>query len=251
VRQYFFLIVGLAACRSRPAAGARCRVLDQLVCEAPGKALVCEPALVGPADAGGTADLAWSSVPCKGARGCVGAPGAASAECDDTVGGEGDPCPRSPPLDYACSADRTRALVCQAGRFALWRACRGPDGCQVEGGRNVRCDTTLGLPGDPCAQSGTYSCAVDQQSMLMCDGGALSAASSCRGPAGCRIRKDERKVDCDDAIAVEGDPCDQDGRISCAADGKAELVCTDRQYRKKRDCRRSDCRLDGNELFCD
>src|ERR1700722_11176202 len=137
----FVLVVGLGACRSRPAAGGGGRVLDQLACEAADRALVCEPALAGAAGTGGmggtggtgaTADLVWSGVPCKGARGCVGAPGAAPPECDDTVGNEGDPCPRSPPLDYACSADRTRALVCQDGRFALWRACRGPDGCQVE-----------------------------------------------------------------------------------------------------------------------
>jgi hypothetical protein len=164
---------------------------------------------------------------------------------------EADVCPRNPPLDYACTADGAKALVCKAGHFSLWRNCRGPDQCQIADARNLRCDTTLGEPGDPCAQHGTYSCAVDHQAMLVCDGNALAFASSCRGPAGCRVERDAHKVDCDDSVALEGDPCDQPRRIACSADHKAELVCEASRYAKKRDCRRSDCRLAEAELFCD
>ncbi len=235
----------VSACRDRPAPGGKCRVPDQLVCGGVDRALLCEP---GPGSAPGAATL-WTEVPCKGAQGC--AHRGDTDECDDTVATEGDACPRNPPLDYACTADGARALVCKDGRYSLWRACRGPDGCQVEGGRNVRCDTTLGQPGDPCAQQGTYACAADGKAMLLCDGSTLAAASSCRGPDGCRIQKDTRKVDCDDALAEEGDPCDQAKRIACAVDRKAELVCQDGKYAKKRECRRSDCRLQGSELFCD
>ncbi|HEY8038849.1 MAG TPA: hypothetical protein VIF15_03615 [Polyangiaceae bacterium] len=231
------VLVTVAACRSRPAAGGSCRVPDQLVCSAGDRALVCEAA--------GT----WQEVPCKGARGC--AHRDTADECDDTLAADGDACPHNPPLDYACTADRVRALVCKDGRFALWRQCRGPDGCQVVDGRNVHCDTTLGDPGDPCAQQGTYACAVDGKAMLLCDGSTLAPASSCRGPQGCHIQRETRKVDCDDAVAQEGDPCDQPKRIACAVDHKAELVCQEGKYAKKRDCRRSDCKLEGNELFCD
>ena len=226
----------VAACRSKPAPGAPCRVPDQLVCAAADGALVCE---------GG----AWTPVPCRGTRGCVRS--GETDDCDDTVGAEGDACPLNPPLDYACTADHSRALVCKDGRYGLWRACRGPEGCTVEGGRNVRCDNTLGEPGDPCVQVGTYACSVDRLTMLACDGNTLRPASSCRGPAACRAERDARKVDCDDAVAQQGDPCDQEGRIACAVDHKAELSCSHGQYDKKRDCRRSDCRLDGNELFCE
>jgi hypothetical protein len=230
----------MAACRDKPASGGKCRVPDQLVCGGPDRALLCETG-------------AWVEVPCKGAQGCshTSRESRDTDECDDTVASEGDPCPRNPPLDYACTADKARALVCKEGRYALWRACRGPDACQVEGGRNVRCDTTLGQPGDPCAQQGTYACSADGKAMLLCDGSTLAAASSCRGPDGCRIQRDTRKVDCDDALAAEGDPCDQPKRIACAVDRKAELVCQDGKYAKKRDCRRTDCRLQGSELFCD
>jgi hypothetical protein len=236
------VLATVAACRERPAAGGRCSVPDQLVCARPDRALLCEPAASGGV-------RAWQEVPCKGARGCSRRDD--DDACDDTMADDGDPCPRSPPLDYACTSDRSRALVCKDGRYALWRACRGADGCQVEGGRNVRCDTTLGEPGDPCAQQGTYACSSDTQAMLLCDGSSLAAVSSCRGPAGCHIQRDSRKVECDDSLAQEGDPCDQPKRIACAADRKAELVCAGTRYAKKRDCRRTDCRLDGSELFCD
>jgi hypothetical protein len=154
-------------------------------------------------------------------------------------------------VDYACTADRGKALVCKGGRFSLWRVCRGPGRCEILEGRNLHCDTTFGEAGDPCDKAGAYSCAVDGKAMLVCGGSALTLASSCRGPLGCRIQREARKVECDDSIALEGDPCDQPKRIACSVDGKSELVCDASKYGKKRDCRRSDCRLDGNELFCD
>ena len=230
------------ACREKPAAGGTCALPDQLVCGGADHALLCEPAPSGGA-------TAWREIPCKGAKGC--SRSNVADECDDTLAREGDPCPPSPPLDYACTADRARALFCKDGRYALWRACRGPDACRVEDGRNVRCDTTLGEPGDPCGQQGTYACSSDSKAMLLCDGSAVVLASSCRGPEGCHIQRETRKVDCDDSVAQEGDPCDQPKRIACAVGGRAELVCLESRYVKKRDCRRTDCRLEGSELFCD
>jgi len=233
-------LVAVAGCRDRPSEGGKCRLVDQLVCGGPDRALVCQ------AGAGGAST--WVAVPCKGAQGC--SRRADVDECDDTVATRDDACPRNPPLDYACSPDHAEALVCKEGRFGLWRACRGPDACKVDG-RNVHCDTTLGEPGDPCAQQGTYACSADGKAMLQCDGSALAPASSCRGPLGCRVDHDTRRVDCDDALVQEGDPCDQPKRIACAVDRKAELTCQAGKYVKKRECRRSDCRLEGTELFCD
>jgi len=230
------VLAALGGCRHRPKSGDRCRLADQLVCAASDRALVCD-------------GKAWGEIPCRGARGCT--RHAEADECDDTTAAEGDRCPRNPPLDYACTPDRARALVCRDGRFAVWRDCRGPDGCRVVDGRNVQCDTTLGAPGDPCAQPGTYACSVDRAAMLVCDGSTLSPATTCRGPQGCHIERDTRRVECDDTVAHEGDPCDQPARITCAADHESELVCEEHAYVKKRDCRRSDCRLQGNELFCD
>jgi hypothetical protein len=226
----------LAGCKTRPAAGKACQTADRLVCASASAALICDA-------------TAWVEVPCRGPRGCT--RGSDADECDDTIAGAADRCPRNPPLDYACTADRAQALVCKDGTFGLWRDCRGPEGCQVVDGRNVHCDTSLGQPGDPCAQHGTYACSVDKKTMLACDGTTLLPASSCRGPEGCHTQRESRKVDCDDSIALEGDPCDQPKRIACSVDHKEELVCVSNKYVKKRECRRSDCRLEGNELFCD
>jgi len=241
--------LAVAGCRTTPTAGEKCSVADQVFCPRTDRALVCEQTPPAGAPSGGPFSGTWAEVLCKGARGCE--RHSTSSECDDTLASEGDRCPVGPPQDYACTSDRTRALVCKDGRFGVWRACHGPDGCQIVDGRNVKCDTTLGEPGNPCAQKGTYSCSTDQRAMLTCDGSALVLASTCRGPAGCKIERESTRVDCDDAVVEEGDPCDQPRRIACSVDHKAELVCEANRYAKKRGCLRSDCRLDGAELFCD
>jgi hypothetical protein len=236
-----------AGCRPRPTAGDKCKVADQVACTSRDRALVCE----GP---GGGDARTWTEVSCKGARGC--ARTSDEDECDDTLAAEGDPCPSTPPLDYACSSDLSSALACHDGRFDLWRRCRGPQGCKIVDGRNVHCDTSLGEAGDPCERSGTFACSVDGRSMLACDGKTLSVVSACRGPKACWFDKGEpgaepHKINCDDGLADEGDLCTQARRITCALDHKAELVCDGHKFAKKRECRRSDCRIDGTELFCD
>jgi hypothetical protein len=261
IRIGVIVLVGLLAvdCSTRPAAGETCRVPDQTICAAHDRALVCDGRPAGTSD--GSAALppsqlprTWVEVSCKGARGCATSGGV--DECDDTLAADGDRCPHAPPLDYACGTDLVRALVCKDGRFGLWRRCRGPQGCQILGGRNVHCDTSLGEPGDPCERAGTYACAVDRKTMLQCDGQALALASSCRGDKGCSIEQGEggappRKIDCDDRVALEGDVCAQARRITCAVDHKEELVCDGKRFAKKRECLRSDCRIEGTELFCD
>jgi hypothetical protein len=272
-----FVVTLVASCHVKPSVGDKCKASGQLVCDAKDRALVCD-------------GKAWSSVPCKGPRGCARPEGAgATDQCDDTLGAEGDPCPAAPPLDYACTADHAEALICRDGRFALWRRCRGSRGCEVgagepratgagdggagheerasegvgDGARSVRCDTSAGAEGDPCERRGSYACTTDGKMMLVCTGAALTSASSCRGPSGCHIEAGTNRVDCDDAVADIGDPCDEPKRITCAGDHKAELVCvvgtgdageenpSSGHYEKKRECRRSDCSIGGSELFCD
>jgi hypothetical protein len=249
VLQAAAIAVAAASCRTTPAVGKKCSVAEQLVCPRSDRALVCEPSESPSGPTPAAFSGTWVEVLCKGARGCEHRD--TNSECDDTLASEGDRCPIGPPKDYACTPDRTRALVCQDGRFGVWRACRGPEGCQVVDGRNVQCDTTLGEPGDPCTQKGTYACSSDRSAMLTCDGRGLVAATSCRGSAGCAIERESNRVNCDDAVALEGDPCDQPRRIACSVDRKAELVCDTNRYARKRGCLRSDCRLEGTELFCD
>lgn len=231
-------LLAVSGCRPKPTAGASCRLADPLLCAGPDRALVCRSG-------------AWLEVPCRGAGGC--AAGGHADECDDTLAVLGEACPAAPAIDYACTTDGRRALVCKDGLFGLWRNCRGQEGCVIVGGRHLNCDTTLGQPGDPCEARGTYSCSTNQEEMLICDGTSLAAASSCRGPEGCHFDRESHKIDCDDAVAFEGDPCDRPSRITCGADGKSELVCESARsiYAKKRDCRRAPCRIEHAELFCD
>jgi hypothetical protein len=230
------IVVFVVACRGRAGAGEACRGNERLRCASKDRALVCESGR-------------WRELACRGPGGC--SRRGDDDDCDDAVAAAGDPCPVTPPVDFACSTDRSVAFVCREGRFALWRRCRGAEGCTIVGERRVSCDTTLGEVGDPCEKSGSYACSVDGGAMLQCSGTSLDVVSSCRGPDGCRFDRDSHKVDCDDGIAVEGDPCDRADRIACAVDLKSELVCEKSRYVRKRECRRSDCRVDGSALFCE
>jgi hypothetical protein len=235
------------ACKGKPAEGKPCPAVGAVSCAGTDRAFAC----VAPASSSDShpAGGAWAAIACRGPRGCASRQGA--DDCDDTTAAAGDRCPDGPPVDYACTSDGGEALACKGGRFGLWRACRGVEGCRVVDGRNVRCDTSFGQADDPCGQAGTYACSVDRKAMLVCDGAKLAAASSCNGPAGCSIERDSHRVDCDDSVALEGDPCDEAKRITCSADHKAELVCSGGHYARKRECRRTDCRLDGSALYCD
>ncbi|HSY23960.1 MAG TPA: hypothetical protein VK841_17650 [Polyangiaceae bacterium] len=230
-----------AGCRRPPTPGTTCGAAGETRCTAGDRAVVCQAG-------------AWVEVPCKGNTGCAHREGA--DECDDTRAAPGDPCPPSPPVDYACTADARAALACKDGRFALWRHCRGKEGCSIAAGHHLNCDTTLGEPGDECEASGTYSCSTDGKQMLVCDGKALAITSSCGGANGCRFDRGEHKVDCDDSFAREGDRCDRPDRIACGPNGETELVCENGDagapvYTKKRECRRSACRVENADLYCD
>jgi hypothetical protein len=244
MRRFGFVIFFGAAvlgCHGKPTPGAACQAVEEPLCAGSDRALMCHA---------GT----WVEVSCKGSGGCIHQGNA--DECDDTAAALDDPCPRNPPVDYACTKDARAALVCKDGRFLLWRYCRGKDGCSIAAGRHLNCDTTLGEPGDTCEAAGTYSCSTAQDQMMVCDGKTLAVASSCRGPLGCHFDRDAHKVDCDDTVAREGDLCDRRNRITCSPDGQTELVCESGDagasiYTKKRECRRSPCRIENTDLYCD
>jgi hypothetical protein len=230
------IVVLVVACRARIKAGDACKSSDRLRCSSNDRALACESGR-------------WRELACLGPGGC--SRRGDDDDCDDALAAVDDPCPLTPPADFACTADHTTALMCHEGRFAVWRHCRGAEGCAIVGERRVSCDTTLGEVGDLCEKTGSYACSSGGGAMLQCDGAALGVVSACRGPDGCRFDRDSHKVDCDDGLALDGDPCDRPERIACAVDRKSELVCDKGRYVKKRECRRSDCRVDGSALFCE
>jgi hypothetical protein len=100
-----------------------------------------------------------------------------------------------------------------------------------------------------CAHGGAYACSADRASVLACNAGRWSIASTCRGEGGCSV-DDGGKVACDDRVALVGDPCDTEGQLACSVDGKTELVCAANVFAKKRECRKS-CAATEETVVCD
>src|SRR5271163_3753374 len=168
------------ACHGKPVPGSECRVPTRVACLGPNEAVVCEAGR-------------WSDLRCGGAKGCTRRDDSDGDDCDDTIASIADPCPLDSLSDYACTADRAEALVCDGARFRIWRNCRGARHCEVAPDSTLRCDTTLGQAGDPCETKGAYACSLDRLSMLACDGRQLFAAAACRGPDACAFDADSHK----------------------------------------------------------
>jgi hypothetical protein len=220
----------------KPAPGGPCSEAGKIVCQDPGSALICKEGTFVP-------------IPCHGANGCK--QSGTTAHCDDRLAIEGDACQGGPAETYACSTDNKKALVCRDGRYHLWRQCRGPNACSIQGA-TVDCDTSLSEAGDPCGQPGSFTCSVDRKWMFTCKDDHLEAASSCRGPKECVTNAATKKVECDDSVALEGDACNHQDGESCSVDSKAMLVCKDHQYVQKRACKRKGgCVVKNGEIYCD
>jgi len=179
----------------------------------------------------------YITVPCRGPRGCAPLGHSGDIECDDDLANLGDNCMSYVDEDYACSTDRSKALVCKEGKFQLWGNCRGPKACQIRS-NTVDCDRTLQEADDPCTIPNNYACSVDQKFMLICHDGRMVADNSCRGPKGCVHNEHEHRVDCDDTIALEGDPCSDQDEVCCSQDGKSRLICKNHKYVVEKPCRR-------------
>ena len=220
-------------CHGRAAVGSACTLPGELVCLTPNRALVCRSS-------------AYLELACGGPLGCRADVGV----CDTSIGVVGDTCPTGV-SSFACSADGADALVCESGRFQVWRPCRGPRHCSAREDAGVNCDTSLGEPGEVCSTAGTEGCSIDGRTLLRCDGHTLEPASSCRGPDGCRVHEEDATVHCDDRVAVEGDPCPSPKRIACSADGQTELTCINGTFAIKRQCRRVACSIADDRLMCE
>lgn len=216
------LITCALAAGCKPREGSSCKGTESF-CADPATALACH---------GGK----LVKVSCKGPLGCSRYED--HANCDEAVANEGDACMGESDDEYACSPDKTRALVCKGGTFARHLECRGKGGCSVDG-RTLACDTSIARANDPCKAQGALACSDDGKEVLGCELGRFGQRRFCRGPGGCTLRGDT--PDCDDSIALDGDPCTTNGYIACAVDGKRELVCENGRFSMSRACRRSGC----------
>jgi hypothetical protein len=142
------------------------------------QALVCS---------GGRFDL---QLECRGKGGCSMLGRILS--CDASIATKGDPCKVQGAV--ACGEDQKHMLICQSGRFQMYRHCRGEYGCFLKG-ETPSCDETLSLAGDPCGIAGQVVCSVDGKSELVCQGGSFVKSISCK--KGCTVTtRPGRPIEC-------------------------------------------------------
>ena len=89
-------------------------------------------------------------------------------------------------------------------------------------------------------------------SALVCVNGAY-AELPCRGPQGC-FQDATKKIQCDDSVANDGDPCltQDNSSDACTVDKKEMVECTDGKFKMKRMCRGpKTCGVAGDTINCD
>lgn len=222
------LLVGLlatTACK-KPQPGGSCTA-GESICSGPNEALACQ---------GGK----YVAVGCNGPRGCT--KFEKHANCDTSKAPVGASCMAETDEEYACTADKKRALVCKSAKFQLYLECRGPAGCSVDG-RTVSCDTSLAAKGDPCKTPNALACGDDGKELFMCRDGKFERHRFCRGKRGCTVKEDAPS--CDETLSLEGDPCGLNGQIVCSVDGQSELVCQGSTFMRSRACKKKGCVVTG------
>lgn len=181
--------------------------------------------------------------PCKGPRGCGITPSGVS--CDISGNQPGDACSTDEEGAATC-LDGTSKLVCTGGKFTS-ASCRGPKGCEQQGGRPL-CDTTIAQPGDPCRDTDkTKACSVDGKQYLSCSGGKMTLEFQCLGPGGCKSSAGQ--LACDMSLAREKDPCTQamEGKVACDEDRSSIVVCKGGKFEIDEECKAgTQCESEGS-----
>jgi hypothetical protein len=103
-------------------------------------------------------------------------------------------------------------------------------------------------PGDKCSGAGLPTCS-DPATALICLNGTVTALH-CRGPKACTPTASE--VQCDNALALAGDSCDQPGDVACSVDHKSALECQSGKFAVAETCKGvRGCQVEGNDISCD
>lgn len=127
---------------------------------------------------------------CLGDRGCTADD--KKVVCDNSLANADDACNEE--NDFACSIDKTKALVCRGGKFVVTSQCKGKNGCRLSGDRSsglkVDCDDSIANAGDPCDKENNFACAQDQQTILKCVGKQFVSDERCNPKQRCDIRGD-------------------------------------------------------------
>ncbi len=84
----------------------------------------------------------------------------------------------------ACEDGGRHALKCVDKKMVTVHTCGGPEGCVYDAAvKAVRCDTSVGEPGDACSDD-TTACSLDGHALLACKDGHLAVREECSGPNG-------------------------------------------------------------------
>jgi hypothetical protein len=194
----------------------------------------------------------WKSMGCRGPGGCKVQSG--NVNCDDTLANLKDGCDEE--NEVACQTDKKAALECHSGNFVVGETCKGPKGCVVDG-EKIQCDNDVADDGDPCHFEGDYACASDKTMAFKCISKKMVSINSCRGPKGCRVQElpgNKLEFDCDDSIAKEGDPCDEENELACTMDKTSLMTCKSGKFAVHKPCPGAKgCSFDdkGEKFECD
>lgn len=127
---------------------------------------------------------------CFGDRGCT--VGEDKVHCDNSFADVDDACNEE--NDFACSRDKTKALVCRGGKFVVKSQCKGKNACRLSGdsssGFKIECDDSIANAGDPCDKENHFACAQDQQTILKCVGKRFVSDERCSTKQRCDVRGD-------------------------------------------------------------
>ncbi|MFO0594668.1 MAG: hypothetical protein U0228_05175 [Myxococcaceae bacterium] len=218
----------LAVSCSKPKEGEACEG-EKGTCLDKENAIVC---------IGGT----YAKVKCqKSATGCMEVVGNVSC---DVIRDVGVPCAGS---GGDCSSDGKKMLACEGGKWAFKMNCSKLCVSNVNG---VRCENASGAAGDPCTkeQFDQAVCSEDKKTLLVCDGEKFNAASSCKGQNHCRAVN--KNIECDTTIADVGDPCEEDGTLSCDPAKKELLKCSGKKFALEKKCPKR-CMNAFNDIKCE
>ncbi len=208
-----------SGCKKAPTAGAACKTKNEVQCVDKKNGVIC-------------AGDKWEAIACEGPTGCMSVAGTGSCHYAATVGG---PCEKEG--EPGCSADRKSMMKCEGSHWKLLNKCGGTLGC-VANAQGAKCDLGAASEGDACTKEneGNASCTPDKKNLLVCKGGKMTLAQTCKGMHGCRQMG--TKLECMQTIADLNDPCEgNDGGFACSSDKKSRLVCKAGKMVKERDCK--------------
>ncbi len=210
-------VLALGACK-KPKAGEPCKTDGKQICADKASSIVC-------------IDSKWEALPCRGVTGCMTTAGDVS--CSNEAYNDGEPCDIASDK-FECTPDKKAMVKCEGKHWKMIDKCLGPAGC-VSSSSEVSCDDSVSELAAPCVPEGDPACSVDGKQMLKCKDSKMAAHLNCRGVHACR--KEGDKIDCDDSLALLGDPCVDDGDPACSVDKKSMLKCKTKKMVESKKCK--------------